>query len=141
MNHDPNCFYCVPEKRAADLALEVACLEVSTLLLFREQSHPGRCIVAYKDHVRELFELSPAELAAFMADVAKAGRAIAAVVKPAKLNYGAFGDKMGHLHFHIVPKFEGGRSWGGMFDMMPEPKVLLPEAELLELAARIKAAL
>lgn len=26
-------------------------LKVSSLILFKEQSHPGRCIVAYKDHV------------------------------------------------------------------------------------------
>lgn len=141
MKADPNCFYCVPEKRPADLAVEIARLEVSTLLLFREQSHPGRCIVAYKDHARELYDLSPEELAAFMSDVARAAKAVASVVQPQKLNYGAFGDKMGHLHMHIVPKFEGGPSWGAMFAMMPEPRVYLPEAELAALAERIKAAL
>ncbi|HOX31984.1 MAG TPA: HIT family protein [Spirochaetales bacterium] len=141
MKHDPACFYCVPEKRPAELALEIADLEVSTLFLFKEQSHPGRCILAYKEHARELYELPPEDLAAFGRDLARASKAVAGAVKPAKLNYGAFGDKMGHLHFHIVPKLEGGRSWGGMFDMMPEPKKLAPEAELAALAAAIKAGL
>lgn len=141
MKHDENCFYCVPGKRPADLALEIASLEVSTLFLFREQSHPGRCILAYKEHARELYELSPADLAAFGRDLARAAKAVSAAVKPAKLNYGAFGDKMGHLHFHLVPKLEGGRDWGGMFAMMPDPKKLVGEAELAALAAKIKAAL
>jgi diadenosine tetraphosphate (Ap4A) HIT family hydrolase len=142
MNHDPNCFYCVPEKRPADLALEIAKLEASTLFLFKEQSHPGRCILAYnKGHARELYDLSPGDLAAFGRDLARAAKAISAVVKPAKLNYAAFGDKMGHLHFHIVPKFEGGRDWGGMFAMMPDPKKLVSDSELEALAARIKAEL
>ena len=29
-------------------------LKVSSLILFKEQSKPGRCIVAYKDHVSEI---------------------------------------------------------------------------------------
>jgi diadenosine tetraphosphate (Ap4A) HIT family hydrolase len=131
----------VPERRPADLAIEVARLEVSTLLLFQEQSHPGRCIVAYREHARELYDLAPEELAAFMRDVARAAKAIDAAVHPSKLNYGAFGDKMGHLHVHIVPKIEGGRSWGGMFDMMPEPKKIASPAELAEMAAKIQAGL
>lgn len=141
MKHDANCFYCVPEKRPAELALEVARLEVSTLFLFKEQSHPGRCILAYKEHARELYELSPEDLAAFGRDLARAAKAISAAVKPTKLNYASFGDKMGHLHFHIVPKLEGGRDWGGMFAMMPDPKKSVPEAELAKLAAAIKAGL
>jgi ATP adenylyltransferase len=141
MKLDPECFYCVPEKRPPDLAIEVAALEVSTLFLFREQSHPGRCILAYREHARELFELGPEDLAAFGRDLAKAARAIDAAFKPKKLNYAAFGDKMGHLHFHIVPKLELGRSWGGMFDMMPDPKKLVGEAELKAIVARIKSEL
>jgi ATP adenylyltransferase len=141
MKHDPNCFYCVPGKRPAELAIEIARLEASTLFLFREQSHPGRCILAYEEHARELYELAPEKLAALGRDLARAAKAVDAAVKPTKLNYAAFGDKMGHLHFHIVPKLEGGRDWGGMFDMMPDPKKLAGEAELDRLVAAIKAGL
>jgi len=141
MKYESSCFYCAPEKRPADLAMEIAKLEVSTLFLFREQSHPGRCILAYREHARELYELAPEDLAAFGRDLARAAKSISAAVKPTKLNYAAFGDKMGHLHFHIVPKIEGGRDWGGMFAMMPDPKKTVGEAELAKLAAAIKAGL
>ena len=40
-------------------------LSASDLILFKEQSHPGRCIVAYKDHVSELVDLSDEERNAF----------------------------------------------------------------------------
>ena len=33
-------------------------LQVSSLILFKEQSKPGRCIVAYKDHVSEMIDIS-----------------------------------------------------------------------------------
>jgi diadenosine tetraphosphate (Ap4A) HIT family hydrolase len=141
MLHDPSCFYCVPDQRLADLMIEVARLEVSTLFLFREQTHRGRCLVAFREHARELFDLAPEELAAFGRDLARAARAVQTVVAPDKLNYGAYADKLGHLHFHLVPKVQGGRGWGGTFEMVPEPRTLLTEAEYEELAGRIRAAL
>ena len=36
-------------------------LQVSSLILFKEQSKPGRCIVAYKDHVSEIVDISREE--------------------------------------------------------------------------------
>lgn len=121
--------------------IEVAPLQVSTLYLFKEQTHPGRCIVAYKGHVNELFELPEAELALFMQDVARAARTIKTAFNPAKINYGAYSDKLPHLHFHLVPKYVDGPAWGAPFAMMPEPKRLLTEAEYTETIARLRAAL
>lgn len=40
-------------------------LSVSTLILFKEQSHRGRCIVAYKDHVSEIVDISDEDRNAF----------------------------------------------------------------------------
>ncbi len=40
-------------------------LSASDLILFKEQSYPGRRIVAYKDHVSELVDLSDEERNAF----------------------------------------------------------------------------
>jgi diadenosine tetraphosphate (Ap4A) HIT family hydrolase len=121
--------------------LEVAPLQVSTLYLFKEQTHPGRCIVAYNGHVNELFELNASELALFTADVARAASAIKAAFNPAKINYGAYSDKLPHLHFHLVPKYVDGPAWGTTFTMMPEPKVLLSAADYASLIARLRQAL
>ncbi|MFM8460097.1 MAG: HIT family protein [Chthoniobacterales bacterium] len=96
--------------------------QVSTLYLFKEQTYRGRCIVAYRDHVNELFELSDSDLALYMQDVAKAARAMKEALGADKINYGAYSDKLAHLHFHLVPKYEDGPRWGTTFTMMPEPK-------------------
>ncbi len=141
MRHDPSCFYCVRDHRLSELMVEVAELEVSTLVLFREQPYQGRCLVAFREHAREVFELSQEELPAFARDMSRASRAVYAAAAPDKLNYGAFADKLGHLHFHLVPKVQGGRSWGGMFDMSPEPARRLTAAEYDALVARIRAGL
>ena len=60
MSELPDCFYCRKDQRLHDLMIEIAPLAASTLFLFREQTHPGRCVVAYRGHVNELFELPAA---------------------------------------------------------------------------------
>ena len=141
MSELPDCFYCRKDQRLHDLMIEIAPLAASTLFLFREQTHPGRCVVAYRGHVNELFELPPAELALFMQDVARAAKAIKTATDAKKINYGAYSDKLAHLHFHLVPKYEGGASWGSTFEMMPANKRLLDEAGYAAQIAAIKAAL
>ena len=141
MTTTPDCQYCRKDQRLHDLMIEIAPLQVSTLYLFKEQTHRGRCIVAYRDHVNELYELPPAELAAYMQDVARAAKAIRTAMGAAKINYGAYSDKLPHLHFHLVPKYVDGPSWGSPFAMMPEPKVLLSADEYAALGAKIRSAL
>lgn len=113
-------------------------LEVSSLILFKEQSKPGRVIVAYKDHVSEIVNISEEERNLFMADVTRAAKALHAAFKPNKVNYGAYGDTGCHLHMHLVPKYEGGDEWGGIFQMNPG-KVYLTDAEYAEMIEKIKA--
>jgi ATP adenylyltransferase len=141
MDQLPDCQYCRKDQRLDDLMIEIAPMQVSTLYLFKEQTYRGRCVVAYRHHINELFELSDAERDRFMADVARAAKAMQAAFNPAKINYGAYSDKLPHLHFHLVPKYRDGPSWGAPFTMMPEPKQLLGSADYAGLIAVIKAQL
>ena len=97
-------------------------------------------IVAYKDHVSELVDISDEERNLFFADVATAAKAIHKVFKPDKVNYGAYGDGGCHLHFHLVPKYKGEFEWGTPFAMNPGLKKL-SDAEYAEMIEKIKAAL
>ncbi|MES2692164.1 MAG: HIT family protein [Verrucomicrobiota bacterium] len=137
----PDCLYCRKDQRLHDLMIEIAPLSVSTLYLFKEQTHRGRCVVAYRAHVNELFELPDAELVEFTRDVARAAKAMKQAFNPNKINYGAYSDKLPHLHMHLVPKYEGGAAWGAPFEMMPANKKLLGEAEYAELISAIKGQL
>ena len=141
MTQLPDCLYCRKDQRLNDLMIEIAPLGVSTLYLFKEQTYRGRCVVAYRQHINELFELPDAELALFTKDVARAAKAMKAAFNPAKINYGAYSDKLPHLHVHLVPKYVDGPSWGTTFTMMPEPKQLLTDDAYAGLIAQIKAAL
>ena len=141
MSHLPDCLYCRQDQRLHDLMLEVASLGVSTLYLFKEQTYKGRCVVAYRGHVNELFELPADEQARFMHDVARTARALKTAFGPAKINYGAYSDKLPHLHFHLVPKYHDGPAWGTTFAMMPEPRKHLVADEYAALAENIRTAL
>jgi ATP adenylyltransferase len=138
MKHEPGCFYCAKSQALYDLMIEIAPLEVSTVYLFKEQTHRGRIVVAHREHTKELFDLPPQEYEAYMRDVARAARAVQRAVSPDKLNYGAYADKNPHLHFHIVPKTKDGPEWGTTFEMMPAQKVLLQEADYQELVQSIR---
>ena len=93
-----NCGYCQGGALLAEFGIKICDLGVSQLILFKEQSHPGRCIVAYKDHVSEIVNLTDEERSAFFADVNRAANAIHKAFHPDKVNYGAYGDTGCHLH-------------------------------------------
>lgn len=83
-------------------------MEAGVLYLFKDQAHKGRCALALKNHRKELCECGPEELAAFARDLARASGAVKELWGCDKINLGSFGDTNPHLHFHIVPKYEGG---------------------------------
>ena len=132
------CLYCQKLPILDELMIKICDLEVSQLFLFKEQSYTGRCNVVYKDHGIEFHELSDQERDAFMADVAKVGKAIQAAFRPTKINYGAYSDTLTHIHMHIAPKYQDGYKFGGVFEMNPQ-QTYLSEAGYEGMIAKIKA--
>ena len=135
-----NCGYCQGGELLAKFGIKICDLDVSQLILFKEQSKRGRCIVAYQDHVSEIVDISEEQRNRFFADVNRAAKAIHKVFHPDKLNYGAYGDTGCHLHIHLCPKYKDGDEWGGTFQMNPD-KVYLTDQEYDEMIRAIKAAL
>ena len=141
MNFDEKCFYCSKNEDLDNLMIKICDLNASTVYLFKEQTYRGRCNVVFKEHKSEITDLTSGELAAYINDVAKVASAIQKEFSPDKINYGAFADTMKHLHFHVVPKYEGGPSWTKTFEMMPEKKVLLSEEEYIKIIEKISSRL
>lgn len=73
-----------------------------------------------------------------MADVVRVTRAMQTTFHPEKINYGAYSDKLSHLHFHLVPKYVDGPDYGSTFQMNPS-KVYLTDTECQELIEVVKA--
>ena len=135
------CGYCAEGEYLAVFGLKICELPATKVYLFKEQSHRGRVIVASKLHVSEITALTDEERNAFFADVDRVAKAVHAVFKPTKLNYGAYGDTGHHLHFHLVPKYSGDEfEWGGVFAMNPKRRYL-DDAEYTAMIEAIKGAL
>ena len=120
MEKSINCLYCQRNDLQKSLMIEICDLSVSTLFLFKEQSHVGRCVVAYKN--------------------CKVAKTIQTVFSAKKINYGAYSDKLPHLHFHIVPKYEDAFEFGGIFEMNPQ-KIYFSDAENKQIIEKIVNAL
>ncbi|MBQ1505448.1 MAG: HIT family protein [Erysipelotrichales bacterium] len=134
---DHNCSYCAEGELLDAFGIKICELPMSKVILFKEQSHKGRIIVACKRHVDDISDLSKEERAQFMEDVSHAASVMHDLFKPDKINFGAYGDTMHHLHFHLVPKYKDGFEWGGVFAMNPQ-KVFLSAEEYDEMIRMYK---
>jgi histidine triad (HIT) family protein len=84
---------------------------------------PGHTLVVHKrSQARNLLEASPEDLATVIATVRTVARAIRSALKPDALavmqfNGAVSGQTIYHLHFHIIPRWEGvaiGKHAAGM---------------------------
>ena len=133
-----NCAYCMKNElleKFGHIAFET---ENSLVIVFKDQTKPGRMIVAFKEHVSEIQYLEKEIKDAFMDDVTKVAKAIQKAFNPDRINYGAFGDTGGHLHMHLVPKYKDLPEWGGMFTM--NTGILASEKVCEEVAEKISKA-
>lgn len=137
MEKDTNCAYCMEGELLAKFGIKICELKTSKVYLFKEQSHEGRVVVAHKEHVSEIIELSDEDRNEYFADVNKVAEAVHAAFHPDKLNYGAYGDTGHHLHFHLVPKYKDGSEWGGIFAMNPD-QTYYDDEKYTEIINRIK---
>ena len=58
---DASCMYCAENERLQSLMLPIADLPTGKLYLFKEQTYFGRVVLAYKDHVNHLTDLTDEE--------------------------------------------------------------------------------
>ncbi len=125
------CIFCDKPKEARDS---------DNLILYRGQKNflmlnsypynPGHCMVAPYHHIAHLDELSAEELAEHFEIVTKSIKTLREVLHPDAFNIGINMGKSagagveGHVHTHIVPRWEGDTSF---MTVVAETKVI-PEA-------------
>jgi ATP adenylyltransferase len=125
------CLFC-RVARARDDRRDLVVLRAPHVLVMlnRYPYNPGHVMVASLRHVAGLGDLTPPERAALTDAVVLAEKALAAEYQPHAMNLGANLGRVagagfpGHLHFHVVPR------WNGDTNFMPvvaETKVL-PES-------------
>lgn len=91
--------------RAGNFPDLVAELPRSWLILGDAQFYRGYCVLFAKRHVTELHLMPRAEAHELLDESLAAGRAIATVVNPLKLNYECLGNQEAHVHWHVFPRY------------------------------------
>jgi diadenosine tetraphosphate (Ap4A) HIT family hydrolase len=66
---------------------------------------PGFCRIVWKDHVRELSDLSAGDRGHLLEVVNATETVVRAVVRPDKINLASLGNVVPHLHWHVIPRW------------------------------------
>jgi len=138
MPYDPNNIF------AKILRGEIPCVKVyenDKTLAFMDvmPEADGHVLVIPKEGAENILDLSPAGLAALMATTQKVAKAVDKALSPdgillKQYNRAAAGQSVFHVHFHIVPRWEG-------VPMAPHGKVMVQAAKLEPIAAKIRSEL
>ncbi|HTN95293.1 MAG TPA: HIT family protein [Gallionella sp.] len=76
------------------------------VVLVADADYPGYCRVIWKQHVKEMTDLSASEREHFMAMVFAVETAVREVICPDKINLASLGNMTPHLHWHVIPRFK-----------------------------------
>jgi len=99
----------------------------------------GHVLVVPKEPAQDILDLSADGLAAMMATVQRIARAVDKALSPdgillKQYNRAPAGQSIFHVHFHIVPRWEG-------VSLAPHGKVMVEASQLEPIAAKIRSAL
>jgi diadenosine tetraphosphate (Ap4A) HIT family hydrolase len=93
--------------------VEVTRLPLCRVLLMNDRRFPWLILVPERDSVREIHQLSPADRAALIEEIAQGSQALERLFRPDKLNVGALGNIVPQLHVHLVARTAGDPAWPG----------------------------
>lgn len=143
--HGDGCPLCAALTATAPLdayGLTIADLGCSRLRLAANQFSPGYCVLICARHVREPYDLTAEQNAAFFADMMRVGRVLERLFAPTKMNFQLLGNAVPHLHCHIIPRYYGDPAPSQPLNLdRPEHTRLLSPEEYEEWGARIREAL
>lgn len=124
-----------------DADLRIVEFPYTFVTLNRDQFFPGYCFVFTRDHVTELFHLTPAARRGVMEEVSRVAEALHRCFSPTKINYELIGNIAPHIHWHLIPRFATDPLWPRPVWSEPhEPQELSP-LQCGEMIASIRSCL
>ena len=134
-----NCPMCTRWQDEAPL--RIAEMKHCLVMLNRDQFFPGYTLVFTREHVTELFHLDRAVRQEVMEEVNSVAAALHRVFQPTKMNYELLGNMVPHMHWHLVPRFNGDPLWPRPIWSEPHQDKTLSSQEYAERILLIKNAL
>lgn len=79
--------------------------EKLSVILVDDAAYPGFCRVIWREHVREMSDLSHEDRLLLNEAVYQVEQAVREVMQPLKVNVASLGNVVPHLHWHIIPRY------------------------------------
>jgi diadenosine tetraphosphate (Ap4A) HIT family hydrolase len=125
--------------RLAQDTVEAVRLSLCRVLVMKDRRFPWLVLVPERESVREIHELAPADRAALVEEIARAGEVLTLLFQTDKLNVGALGNLVPQLHVHVVARRATDPAWPGPVWGYGAP-VPYEESELEEIRERLSGA-
>jgi diadenosine tetraphosphate (Ap4A) HIT family hydrolase len=95
------------------------------VILVNDPDLPGFCRVIWNHHVAEMSNLTYGEREHLMTLVFAVEEAICHVMHPDKVNLAALGNKVPHIHWHVIPRYKNdvffpGSAWSARIQEVPK---------------------
>lgn len=87
-------------------------LTYGSIFLNLNQSYWGRCLYVPFEHYRDLSVIDHEDYMNYNHEVLLASNTIRNSVKADLVNIAMLGNKVAHVHWHIIPRFENDPNWG-----------------------------
>ena len=81
--------------------------EFCRLIAVGDDSYPVFCRIVTQEHWPEFSDLSSLDRVRVMNVVCVVEKTLRTLLNPIKVNIASFGNVVPHLHWHIIPRFEG----------------------------------
>ena len=133
---DPSCHACSGTWPGSDHF--IADLGLSMAYLHDDQFFPGWTVVVFKRHATELFHLAPTERIQMMEEVSRFAKVLAETFDAKKLNYGLLGNRMPHIHWHLIPRLSSDPAPLEPVWRVPHDRVTLSADDIQSTIARMK---
>ena len=80
-------------------------LDETVVFLHEHQRYEGWCVLFLKEHAEHLSDLSIERQTRIFAEVAGVAAAVREVVRPRRINYECLGNRLAHVHWHVIPRY------------------------------------
>jgi len=81
------------------------------VLRMNDRAFPWLILVPRVADIREIIDLADADQQRLMGEIARASRALKALLNPDKLNVAALGNAVPQLHVHIIARYRTDPAW------------------------------
>ena len=75
------------------------------VVLVGDADHPGFCRVILNAHKKEMTDLAEVERNRLMDTVYVVEKLLRELLQPEKINLASFGNRVPHLHWHVIPRY------------------------------------